>query len=115
MSKKVVAMITRTSAVLALTLIAALAFSGCQTPGKLVKVEKCPTCPFCHHETRLAPIKGMTYTKVVCPDCRKVGNTGTWDELRNLQEVWVCDKCKTVVCPCAKCAAKNHKHNHKHN
>jgi hypothetical protein len=106
MSVKSVSALIRTAGVLSVSLLIALAFSGCQTPGESVKTEKCSTCPLCHHETRLAPIKGMTYTRVVCPDCRKVGNTGTWDELRGLHEVWVCDHCKTIVAPCAKCAAK---------
>jgi hypothetical protein len=99
-------MVAKGAGAMAVAMMVALVFSGCQTPGKLVDTEECPTCPYCKAETRTAPIKGMTYTKVVCPECRKVGNPGTWAELRDRKTTYVCDKCKVVVSKCAACAGK---------
>ena len=80
--------------------------TGCQAPGKTLSTVKSPACPMCSMETRTAPIKGMTYTKMVCPGCKTVRDTGTWAESADLTAVHVCDHCKAAVDTCPACASK---------
>lgn len=86
--------------------VLAVVLMGCQTPGKLVSSKECAVCPMCKTETRTAPIKGLTYTKQVCPLCHTVRNFNTSDEAADLTEVQVCDHCKCVVKVCPACASK---------
>lgn len=85
--------------------------SGCQTSGKLLSAQKSIVCPKCGIETRTMPIKGMTYTKAMCPNCKKefpidprladtvrgyVGN-----EIED--SVHVCTQCQAMVETCPVC------------
>jgi phage FluMu protein Com len=79
---------------------------GCQTSGKLVSVTQDTKCPLCHTETRTTAVKGLDYTKHICPNCKTVWDTGTSDEAAALTKVHVCDHCKAIVGLCPKCASK---------
>ena len=90
----------------ALTLIV-----GCQSPGKVVSTQTCEVCPQCEMQTVTSPVKGLTYTKHVCPGCGAVET----DEAKtsaalanytsmNTETVHVCEHCKSVVTPCPACS-----------
>ena len=83
---------------------------GCQTPGKVISTEECAHCPTCKTETVTTPIKGLTYTRHVCPGCKMVVDTGktpNYDELGDFgNEIQVCTHCQSVVTPCPVCSSK---------
>jgi len=84
--------------------------SGCQTPGKVVSTETSELCPICKNETVTTPIKGLTYTKHVCPSCKTVVDTGktpNYDELGDLgNEIQVCTHCESSLITCPTCSKK---------
>lgn len=84
--------------------------SGCQTPGKVVSTEESVLCPICKNETVTMPVKGLTYTKHVCPSCKTVVDTGktpNYDELGDLgSEIHVCTACEASLIICPQCSTK---------
>ena len=78
---------------------------GCQTSGKLVSTEKSVVCPMCQTETRTAAVKGLTYTKHVCPGCKTITETDHYTG-NVTSSVHVCDHCKAAVVKCPLCASK---------
>ncbi len=91
-----------------LTLFVAFFITACQTPGRVVKTEPHPDCPKCKIQTRTSPIDGVTYTKIVCPDCRKVVEDQKIREGGGPYDVYyVCDKCEAVVKKCEHCTRKH--------
>jgi len=81
--------------------------TGCQTPGKVVSTKKSDVCPTCEKQTVTTPIKGMKYTKHVCPNCKTVyinDPSVTSDELADyMGMVHVCTSCKSLVVTCPQC------------
>ena len=63
--------ILRTTAVTAV-LSTLILITGCQYPGKVVSTQTSDVCPQCEMQTVTSPIKGLTYTKHVCPNCKTV-------------------------------------------
>ena len=84
--------------------------SGCQTSGSVVATEDSGLCPTCKNETTTKSIKGLTYTKHVCPSCKTVVDTGktpNYDELGDFgNEIHVCTRCKASLITCPQCASK---------
>jgi len=104
--KNIQKILTITIATCSLILIA-----GCQSPGKVVSTQTSVVCPQCEMQTVTSPIKGLTYTKHVCPGCKMVET----DEAKtsaalanytsmNTETVHVCEHCKSVVTPCPACS-----------
>jgi hypothetical protein len=80
--------------------------AGCRGAGEVVSAEGSATCPMCGAQTRTVPVKGVTYTKMVCPSC-KAEMGSVWDGYYKLRsEVQVCDNCRAVVGKCEACSAK---------
>ncbi len=85
--------------------------TGCQTPGKVVSKEISTACPTCTMETKTTAIKGVTYTKCVCPSCRTVSTVDPRlaDSVRAYvgteigDTIHVCDHCKAIVESCPVC------------
>lgn len=64
----------------------------------------------CKTQTVTAPIKGMTYTKEICPMCKTVSTIDPFSppSMRdyvdpNQQTVHVCEHCKAMVEKCPIC------------
>jgi hypothetical protein len=98
--------ITATIAVLC-TLILII---GCQTPGKVVSTDSSAVCPQCETQTVTTPIKGLTYTKHVCPLCKNVETEASKTSAAmasytsmEKETVHVCKHCESVVMPCPVC------------
>ena len=84
---------------------------GCQTPGEVVSTQTSDVCPQCEIQTVTSPIKGLTYTKHVCPTCKTVETDAsktsaalTTYTSMDIETVHVCDHCKSVVEPCPVCS-----------
>lgn len=80
--------------------------TGCQEPGKVVKVQESTVCPMCKTVTETSSIEGMTFKTHVCPQCKE-----------EYQEVWdgfyvpgvtahVCTHCQALVEECPQCRAQ---------
>ena len=85
--------------------------SGCQSPGKVVSTQASTVCPQCEMQTVTSPIKGLTYTRCVCPTCKtvetdaeKVSAALASYTSRDMKTVHVCEHCKSVVESCAACS-----------
>lgn len=110
------AAIVATFAVLCLG--AAFFLTACQTTEKVASAPTTSTCPVCNMATRMAPIKGLTCTKAVCPSCRLVSTLDpqTAEAVRTYvggqvgDTVHVCDHCNAVVEKCPACRAKEAAH-----
>ena len=97
---------------LALSVLGALVLAGgCQTPGQVVATQKSEVCPQCETQTVTTPIKGLTYTKHVCPACKNVETDATKTSAAlatytsmEVETVHVCEHCKSVVTPCPACS-----------
>jgi len=95
----------------AVCLVVGILLVGCQMPGKLVSEKKSSVCPTCKMETRTMAIKGMTYTKCICPSCQKVSTVDPQlaETVRNYvgdeigDTVHVCGHCKAMVETCPVC------------
>lgn len=103
--KPILRMILTISALSVFILIA-----GCQSPGKIVSTQVSAACPQCAMQTVTTPIKGLTYTRHICPACKTI----ELDEVRiseamsnytsmEIETVHICDHCKSVVEPCLAC------------
>jgi hypothetical protein len=101
----------RTGMVTLLGVAAILLVAGCQSSNRLVSGKMSETCPNCKVETRLQPITGLTYTRCLCPSCKRVS---TLDEstLANVERyvgghvgdtVHVCDSCGSIIETCSIC------------
>jgi len=77
---------------------------GCATSNPSVAGAASPVCPHCQKATRATSVDSVSYTKYVCPGCRRELDTGTWAEAAELKAVHVCDMCKSVVAKCPMCA-----------
>jgi predicted Zn-ribbon and HTH transcriptional regulator len=67
---KIQTLIRFTMAVIMLCIV--MITTGCQTPGQVVSSKKSGTCPTCKNQTVTTPIKGLKYSRHVCPDCKTV-------------------------------------------
>ncbi len=94
----------RASLVLSLCMLWAVA--GCRLPGKVVSTEASTVCPTCSTETKTLPIKGLTYEKHICPECKVTTIWGEEDDsgISYVEEVvHVCTQCEAVVATCPQC------------
>jgi len=97
---------------IALSVLSALILiSGCQTPGKVVSTEPSAVCPQCETQTVTSAIKGLTYTKHVCPHCKTVETDASKTSAAmsaytsmDVETVQVCKHCESVVTPCPACS-----------
>lgn len=94
-------------------LAAVMVAAGCQTPGRVVSVEKSEVCPMCEMEVVTTPIAGMTYTRHVCPSCKTVSmiDPAAPMSMRDYVEpgqetIHVCEHCQTAVSECPVCRAR---------
>jgi hypothetical protein len=102
--------ILRTTAATAV-LSTLILIAGCQSPGKVVSTQTSDVCPLCEMQTVTSPIKGLTYTKHVCPNCKTVETDeatisaamASYASL-DIESVHVCEHCKSVVAPCPACS-----------
>ena len=53
-------------------LLGMMLMSGCQTAGQVVSSKPLVTCPDCSRQVVTTSIKGVDFTRVVCPMCQKV-------------------------------------------
>ncbi|MEA2068498.1 MAG: hypothetical protein U9P12_04795 [Verrucomicrobiota bacterium] len=81
---------------------------GCQSPGKVVSTQTSDVCPQCEMQTVTSPIKGLTYTRHICPPTCKDVETDTAKTSAalatytgmDIETVHVCEHCKSIVAPC---------------
>ena len=99
---------------IALSVLCALVLAGgCQTPGKVVSTDSSDVCPQCETQTITTPIKGLTYTKHVCPMCKTIETDAsktsaalaTYTSM-DIETIHVCEHCESVVTPCPACSKK---------
>jgi ribosomal protein S27E len=70
--------------------------SGCQTAGQVVSSKPLVTCPDCNDEVVTSSIKGLNFTRVVCPTCQVVRilpEGAYWHS----QMVYYCPRCESLV------------------
>lgn len=99
---------------LCLLVIGLMAYSvGCRMPGKVVSTTKSDVCPMCRNEVRTTPLKGLTYTKHVCPGCKTVStiDPAAPASMRDYidpedRTVHVCEHCEAMVSTCPQCASR---------
>ena len=99
---------------IALSVLCALDLAGgCQTPGKVVSTNPSDLCPQCETQTVTTPIKGLTYTKHVCPMCKNIETDASKTSAAlasytgmDIETVHVCKLCEAVVTPCPACSQK---------
>lgn len=99
---------------IALSALCALVLAGgCQTPGKVISTEPSEVCPQCENQTVTTPIKGLTYTKHICPLCKTVETDASKTSAAlatyasmDIETVHVCEHCESVVTPCLACSKK---------
>ena len=84
---------------------------GCQSPGKVVSTQTSDVCPQCEMQTVTSPIKGLTYTRHICPTCKDVETDAAKTSAAlaiytsmDIETVHVCEHCKSVVAPCPVCS-----------
>ena len=101
------------SAIALSVLSALILISGCQTLGQVVSTEASEVCPQCETQTVTTPIKGLTYTKHVCPLCKTVETDASKTSAAmadytsmEIGTVHVCKNCESVVTPCPACSRK---------
>jgi len=88
-----------------------LLIAGCQSPGNVTSTESSITCPICKTETVTLPVKGLAYTRHVCPQCKTIETDASktssamasYTSMNN-ETVHVCQHCKSVVMPCPLCS-----------
>lgn len=93
-----------------------LALSACQVPLRETSRVRSPVCPRCETVTRTTPLKGVTYTRHLCPTCGRYAGPDWYEDVELggrvygyggeslLQEkVLVCDRCNLVVGECSEC------------
>ena len=83
---------------------------GCQSPGKVVSTQTSDVCPQCEMQTVTSPIKGLTYTKHVCPTCKTVETDAAKTSAAlasytsmDVETIHVCARCESVLIPCPAC------------
>ncbi len=77
-------------------LLSMILMSGCQTAGQVVSSKPLATCPDCSSQVVTSSIKGLDYTRVVCPPCQKVvvmPEGAYWHR----EMVYYCPRCKALV------------------
>jgi len=57
---------------LAALLVSTILMSGCTTAGQVVSSKPLMTCANCNEQVVTSSIKGLDFTRVVCPQCEKV-------------------------------------------
>ena len=57
---------------LAALFVSTILLSGCTTAGQVVSSKPLMTCPDCSQQVVTSSIKGLDFTRVVCPKCEKV-------------------------------------------
>jgi len=75
---------------------------GCKSTGGNDEMVKCPTC---NRQTVTTPIKGLKYTRHVCPSCKTVSTTTVnYDELGDItEELHACTYCEANLITCPQC------------
>lgn len=98
-------MSARLIVVLAIVVLAMFFVAGCQQPGQVVSTRPSIECPTCHHELITSRIKGINFTRMVCPQCghEYVAPEGYYDEDTI---VYACPDCGEVVATCPTCRKK---------
>ena len=76
---------------MAALLVGSLMMTGCQSAGQVVSSKPLVTCPDCKMEVVTSRIKGLDFTRVVCPMCGKV-----WVPSRDPKKYPVCPECKEI-------------------
>ena len=79
----------------------------------VISTNSSDVCPQCETQTVTSPIKGLTYTKHVCPHCKTVETDAsktsaamaTYTSM-DIETVHVCEHCESVVTPCPACSKK---------
>ncbi|MGO8703171.1 MAG: hypothetical protein ACLQVA_05085 [Candidatus Brocadiia bacterium] len=77
-------------------LLSMILMSGCQTAGQVVSSKPLAVCPDCSSQEVTSSIKGLDYTRVVCPPCQKVvvmPEGAYWHR----EMVYYCPRCKALV------------------
>ena len=95
----------QTIRVVATLTLVTLLVAGCQMPGQTIAAKSSDTCPSCQQETKTLPIKGLTYTKHVCPSCEDTDIFDDYSEnpLYPMGTVHTCSRCETIVEQCEQC------------
>lgn len=78
--------------------IGVASLTSCQTAGEK-STKTSVICPSCKTETTTTPLKGLSFTKHMCPKCRSTSNVSgeSWDPIH------VCNSCEQVVEKCSLC------------
>ena len=87
---------------LAVLLVSTILMSGCTTPGQVVSSKPLIACPDCNQQVITSRIKGLDFTRVVCPTCHKVWTLpeGAYSD----QTVaYYCPRCKELIATCPDC------------
>lgn len=81
------------------TLILSVAvLASCQSSGETTTRESIH-CPSCKTEVTTTPLKGLSFSKHMCPNCKST--TGVVGE--SVDPVHVCTKCELIVEKCELC------------
>ena len=90
--------------------ITLMTITGCQTPGQVVSTEASEVCPTCENQTVTTPIKGLKYTRHICPHCKTVEDENApkvYDEMGDsMATIHVCNYCKANIISCPQCSKK---------
>jgi hypothetical protein len=83
-------------------LVSTLLMTGCQTPGQVVSSKPSITCPDCNDQVITSRIKGVEFTRVVCPACHKVWvpPAGAYSDDTI---AYYCPQCKELIATCPDC------------
>jgi hypothetical protein len=83
---------------------------GCQSPGKIVSTQTSDICPQCTMQTVTTPIKGLTFTRHICPTCKDIETDESKTSAAlasytsmDIETIHVCQHCESVVTPCPLC------------
>ena len=87
---------------LVVLLVGAFLLSGCQSPGTVVSSKPVINCPDCHEQVVTSRIKGLDYTRVVCPMCHKVW-TLPEGAYTDQTIAYYCPHCKELIALCPDC------------
>jgi hypothetical protein len=96
-----------TSSLVVILFIILMTATGCQTPGQVVSTTNSDVCPTCQNQTVTTSIKGLKYTKHVCPQCETVYSNDaskTYGEIEDdMGAIHVCHYCQANVVTCKQC------------
>jgi ssDNA-binding Zn-finger/Zn-ribbon topoisomerase 1 len=87
---------------LAVLLAGAILMGGCQSPGQVVSSKPVIACPDCSQQVVTSRIKGLDFTRVVCPTCHKVW-TLPESAYSDQTIAYYCPQCKELIALCPDC------------